>query len=489
MITRLAALLGSAAVAAAIAGGGATSAANCSFAPPLLLPEPVHTRGDSNTIRWEHVPKSCWIGEDNSGKASTQRRFTVSITNVASGRKEFVTVNGEDEIDATIDPDELPKGSNGEIDGVRFEYVVVRKEKWCSSGSPTFGTCQVTSTRTSQPSTAVRSTQDARRPSASLELASGATFVRSLRVGARIVASDPAGAGGEPGSGAGYVEFSDATQFANCRRDCIQSLDAPVSVLLPAGPDGARTIQGRVYDKARGPADDPGATTIGTPPGNVSAPFQDTVYLDRTAPAIFIRVSTVRVTVGAPVTFDASQSVDPEGSGLQPVSGEWSFGDGGRATGLVANHTYARTGRFPFTFAVADSVGNVARTEGEIEVVATPVAPQPGTMKKPPQTPRPTTVDRRPPLLSGLTLRRAKGRVTVSFRVSERATVRLEVRRLLPKPVRRTTSLSRRLAAGRRAVVLPANATRTRGRYAIVLVARDVSGNVSKPKTLRLTTQ
>lgn len=70
--------------------GGATGSAHasqsgsCSSAPPAVLPEPSFTRGESNTIRWEHVAESCWINDDALGDDSTQRRFTVIIRNPAT---------------------------------------------------------------------------------------------------------------------------------------------------------------------------------------------------------------------------------------------------------------------------------------------------------------------------------------------------------------------------------------------------------------------
>lgn len=470
----------------------AHAAEDCEFAAPVVLPEPSYTRGNSNTIRWEHVPKSCWIGEDNSGKASTQRRFTVTIKNLSSGRTESVTVHGEDEVDATIDADELPRGPNGEVDGVRFEYVVVRKQKWCSSGSPALGTCQVTSTRTSLQSAAVRSSQDMTPPSGSLELADGATFARTRRVRARVTATDRAGVGGAS-SGAGWVEVSDAQQFGNCRRACVQSLDAPVYVDLPPGPDGIRTVHARVYDRARRAADDPDATAFGTPPGNVSQPFSDSVVLDTTPPTLLVRISTVRATVGVPVTFDASQSVDAGGrgadSGVEPSSGLWEFGDGRTGTALVTTHAYASPGTFPIALSVADRVGNVARVAlGEITVVATPVPPQPQTTSTPPSSPpAPARVDRTAPSLASLSVRSRAATTTVAFRLSERATVHVEIRRLLPRPVRRMAALTRLLGAGRRGIVLPRAATRKPGRYLVVLFARDAAGNTSPTRSLRLT--
>jgi len=480
-------VLGAAALVAAASWSGAGSARPHAGCDTVVLPEPSHTRGRSNTIRWERVPGSCWRNDDAAGKKSTERRFVVTITNTATGAKETVTVRGDDEVDATVDPDEFP-GGPAAIDGVRFSYSIVRKERVCIHGSPSLGICERHDTSTHPYSNVVTSTQDDRAPTGSLVLAGGATFVRSLDVLATVAASDS----GEGASGPGYVAFAGSDRLGGCRAvfGCAEPLSPSLTVRLPPGPDGLRTVEARVYDRARGPADDPGTTTIGTPPGNVSAPFRATVFLDRTPPYIFMRISTVRVAVGVPVTFDASQSVDPNGSGVQPASGEWTFGDGARATSLVVTHTYTSPGRFPLGFSVADQVGNVAQSVPvEIEVVAAPVPPQPRTTETPPTAPAPATVDRRPPTMTALTVRRRGGRTTVAFRLSERARVRVEVRRLLPRPVRRLASLSRQLAAGRRGIVLPPASTRKPGRYVIVLVARDRAGNVSKPRTLRLTTR
>ena len=465
-------------------GADARTAASCAT---VILPEPAHTRGRSNTIRWERVPGSCWENDDSSGKKSTERRFVVTVTNTATGAKETVTVHGDGEVDATIDPAEFPGGA-GAVDGRLFSYSIVRKERVCISGSPPLGICELHDTWTIPYSDVVSSTQDDRAPTGSLVLARGATFVRSLDVAATVTASDP----GTAASGPGYVAFGGSDRRSGCGPlgGCAEPLGSNLTVRLAAGADGPRIVEGRVYDRARGPADDPGTTTIGTPPGNVSAPFRATVVLDRTAPYISTRVSTVRVTVGAPVTFDASQSADPNGSGVLPTSGEWTFGDGARATTLVATHTYTRLGRFPLAFSVADRVGNVAQSApGEVEVVAAPVAPEPRTTETPPRAPAPTTVDRTAPTLTALTVRRRSGRTTIGFRLSERAVVRVEVRRLLPRPVKWTTSITRQLGAGRRGVVLLPAATRKTGRYAIVLVARDRAGNVSRVRTLTLTTR
>jgi hypothetical protein len=386
-------------------------------------------------------------------------------------------VNGRDEVDATIRQDDFPAAA---VDGQRFIYTVTRKEKVCLDPVQIGQTCSEYRTLSNDAVNTVTSTQDDRAPTGSIVLAGGRQFVSSLTVPAAVTAADP----GAAASGPGYVSFGAGRRGCGLGV-CAEPLGPGLIVRLEPGPDGIRAVEGRVYDKARGPADGADATTI----GNASAPFSDTVFLDRTAPYIFLRASTVKVTAGVPVTFDASQTVDPEGSGVLPQSGEWDFGDGGRANGVVARHTYTRTGNVTLRFSVSDNVLNVGRTELPLEVFATPVPLEPKTTETPPPAPAPVAVDRTAPALASLAVRRRNGRATVSFRLSERGTVRVEVRRLLPRPALRLASLSRQLGAGKRGIVLPAAATRARGRYAIVLVARDRAGNVSKPKTLRLTTR
>jgi chitodextrinase len=59
----------------------------------------------------------------------------------------------------------------------------------------------------------------------------------------------------------------------------------------------------------------------------------------------------------AEITFDASASRDSDGS---IVSYSWTFGDGGRANGKVARHTYTRWGTFSVGLTVRDDASSTA---------------------------------------------------------------------------------------------------------------------------------
>lgn len=72
-----------------------------------------------------------------------------------------------------------------------------------------------------------------------------------------------------------------------------------------------------------------------------------------------------------PVAFDGSASRDPEGGALQA---RWDFGDGGSASGLQAQHTFARYGRFASVLTVTDPDGGEARASRAVWVYAKPVA-------------------------------------------------------------------------------------------------------------------
>jgi DNA/RNA endonuclease G (NUC1) len=68
---------------------------------------------------------------------------------------------------------------------------------------------------------------------------------------------------------------------------------------------------------------------------------------------------------GAPIAFDASNSVDPNGT---VVSYAWDFGDGNTGTGVVASHTYQVFGSYTARLVVVDNDGLADTTYTTVEV-------------------------------------------------------------------------------------------------------------------------
>jgi PKD repeat protein len=76
--------------------------------------------------------------------------------------------------------------------------------------------------------------------------------------------------------------------------------------------------------------------------------------------------------VGETVTFDASSSYDSDGS---IFSYEWSFSDGGNATGKIVTHTFATGGAFSVTLNVTDN-DELWGTKSETITVVAPHGPE-----------------------------------------------------------------------------------------------------------------
>jgi PKD repeat protein len=76
-----------------------------------------------------------------------------------------------------------------------------------------------------------------------------------------------------------------------------------------------------------------------------------TVYQANRAPVPALKATPLAAFMNSPVLFDASGSTDADNDTL---SASWDFGDGGNATGLKTEHTYARVGNFTVTGTVRD---------------------------------------------------------------------------------------------------------------------------------------
>jgi len=75
--------------------------------------------------------------------------------------------------------------------------------------------------------------------------------------------------------------------------------------------------------------------------------------LNRSPVAIFTESAEV-VYTNEVITFDASDSYDPDGS---IISYFWTFGDGTNATGVIVQHAYANDGNYTVTLTVTDDDG------------------------------------------------------------------------------------------------------------------------------------
>ena len=146
--------------------------------------------------------------------------------------------------------------------------------------------------------------------------------------------------------------------------------------------------------------------------------------------------------------------------------------------------------RFPVgattvTCTATDAYGN-ATTHAFTVTVVGPGSPAPqAPTAEPPATGVdvvPPTVDGAAPRLRALGLTRLRRAVRVRFSLSEPATVRIVVRRKgTRKPVEVVTVRAR---AGKRTVELRLGRL-AKGRYTIVVRARDAAGNAAAPQRLR----
>ncbi|MBP6465255.1 MAG: PKD domain-containing protein, partial [Rubrivivax sp.] len=89
-------------------------------------------------------------------------------------------------------------------------------------------------------------------------------------------------------------------------------------------------------------------------------------------PTSVISASTLRGVAPLAIAFSGAASRDPDGS---LVAYDWSFGDGGSASGATASHTYSAPGSYAAVLRVTDNTGLTASSTVTITVDA-PVAVQ-----------------------------------------------------------------------------------------------------------------
>ncbi len=83
------------------------------------------------------------------------------------------------------------------------------------------------------------------------------------------------------------------------------------------------------------------------------------------SPIAAFSLSPTSPVAGAPVSFDAAASADPDGS---IVSYTWSFGDGGSGSGPTTTHTYASHGTYTAQLTVTDNDGASDTTTSSVSV-------------------------------------------------------------------------------------------------------------------------
>jgi PKD repeat protein len=123
-------------------------------------------------------------------------------------------------------------------------------------------------------------------------------------------------------------------------------------------------------------------------------------------------------TAGTPITFDGSKSC---GLGsLSPITAYgWAFGDGTSATGATVRHAFSAPGKHTATLTVSTAAGHSAVATIIVEVSAKPVT-----------APRLTALSISPHAFATNARRHHKPGTTVSYKLSEAASVKLVLERV-----------------------------------------------------------
>jgi PKD repeat protein len=96
------------------------------------------------------------------------------------------------------------------------------------------------------------------------------------------------------------------------------------------------------------------------------------ITISNESPMASFTKSAETIKVDEIISFDASESFDPDGS---IASYSWDFGDGNTATGLTAENTYMEQGTYIVTLIVTDNTGDSSMITANITVEAEPGLP------------------------------------------------------------------------------------------------------------------
>ena len=98
------------------------------------------------------------------------------------------------------------------------------------------------------------------------------------------------------------------------------------------------------------------------------------VVVENLEPKAVLNMASGKVVEGNSVTFDASNSVDTDGS---ISSYEWEMGDGSTLTGRQVSHTYSNEGQYTVTLEVEDDSGATSQVTRTVTVLRNNLAPRP----------------------------------------------------------------------------------------------------------------
>src|SRR3954451_17994558 len=224
-------------------------------------------------------------------------------------------------------------------------------------------------------------TIDRSKPTAALQLAGGATFVRNTNLALKVDFADDV-AGPFPANFLCFQAGGGDTGVCDTNKGAIYGYNASCSVPSGAGKSTTFNCSANYGEIADGDVwacviaadasipDNPNGPnqTATADKANLSSPSCDSVVLDRTPPVVAINTAVTAVKVGEVVSFQGTAA--DATSGLAGP-GEWMFGDSDAIpSGNAVTHVYDQPGTYEVTFTVRDAAGNVATARKTITVSA-----------------------------------------------------------------------------------------------------------------------
>jgi plastocyanin len=221
-------------------------------------------------------------------------------------------------------------------------------------------------------------TIDRSTPTAAIQQAAGASFVKDGKVPVRIDFADDV-AGPFP---ANFLCFRVGSGACDTNAGDIYGYNASCSVPGSSGksttftctadysamPDGSVSACVMAAD-ASIPDNPHGSNQTATADkANLSSPSCDAVVVDRTPPTVSVGVASATVKSGELVSLQATAS--DATSGLAGAA-QWTWGDNtGGGSGDAVTHTFTQPGTYEVTLTVADAAGNTATASKTITVTA-----------------------------------------------------------------------------------------------------------------------